>query len=248
MKRIAMFAVIAALAAPLSAEELIKGTVAESMDSGGYTYLRLTQGAKSSWVAVPQMPIKKGQNVSLQNGMEMKGFESKTLKRKFDSIVFSPGPADGSGPGLPTSGMTAMGGGEMPAGHPPVGGAAKAAPAGHGAPAVAKDASAKTPKAEGPDAYTVAELFAKRGELKGKRAVVRGKVVKASMEIMGMNWLHLQDGSGDAKAGTHDLVVTTQDVAKKGDVVTAAGWVVSDKDFGAGYKYKVLVEKASIGK
>lgn len=248
MKRIAILAVIAALAAPLSAEDLIKGTVAESIDSGGYTYLRVVQGSKSSWVAVPQMPFKKGQSVSLQSGMEMKGFESKTLKRKFDSVIFSPGPADGSGPGLPTSAMTGTGGGEMPAGHPPVGGSAKAAPAGHGAPAIAKDSSAKTPKAEGPDAYTVAELFAKRAALNGKRAVVRGKVVKASMQIMGMNWLHLQDGSGDAKSGTHDLVVTTQDSAKKGDVVTAAGIVVSEKDFGSGYSYKVLVEKALITK
>ena len=63
---------------------------------------------------------------------------------------------------------------------------------------------------------------------------------------MGKNWVHIQDGTGDPKGNTHDLVVTTQDDAAKGDIVTVSGVVAADKDFGAGYRYDVIVEDAKI--
>jgi hypothetical protein len=101
-------------------------------------------------------------------------------------------------------------------------------------------------KAEGPDAYTVAEIYAGKSKLNKKTVKVRGKVVKVSSGIMGKNWVHLQDGSGDPAKGTHNLVMTTQDLPNKGDVVTMSGTLYEDKDFGAGYKYAVIVEEASI--
>jgi hypothetical protein len=75
---------------------------------------------------------------------------------------------------------------------------------------------------------------------------VRGKIVKVSKGIMGKNWAHLRDGSGDAGKGTNNLVVTSQDDPKVGDVVTARGTLYKDKDFGAGYLYKVIVEEATV--
>ena len=53
-------------------------------------------------------------------------------------------------------------------------------------------------------------------------------------------------GTGDAAKETNDLLVTTQSVAKVGDVVTASGVVRTNKDFGSGYTYKVLVEDATL--
>ncbi|MHB1013032.1 MAG: hypothetical protein ACYC37_09050 [Desulfobacteria bacterium] len=103
----------------------------------------------------------------------------------------------------------------------------------------------KVEKAKGADAYTVSETYEKAAKLDKKTIVVRGKVVKVSMGIMGRNWIHLQDGSGDPRTGTNDLVVTTQDVPKVGDVVTAKGTLHKDKDFGAGYKYRAIVEEAT---
>ncbi len=101
-------------------------------------------------------------------------------------------------------------------------------------------------KAAGPDAYTIAEVFGKRAKLHGKSAVIHATVVKVATGIMGKNWLHLQDGTGDAAKNTNDLVVTTEDTAEIGDVVTVKGTVFKDKDFGSGYKYSVILEKASI--
>jgi hypothetical protein len=104
----------------------------------------------------------------------------------------------------------------------------------------------KVPKAAGANAYTVADVLTKGAELKGKTVLVRGKIVKYNPEIMGKNWLHLRDGSGAAASGSNDILVTTSQTAKKGDVVTAKGIVRTDKDFGAGYSYKVLIEEATL--
>jgi hypothetical protein len=42
--------------------------------------------------------------------------------------------------------------------------------------------------------------------------------------------------------------VTTSEQAKVGDVITAKGVVRVDKDFGAGYTYKAMVEDATLQK
>ena len=65
---------------------------------------------------------------------------------------------------------------------------------------------------------------------------------------MGKNWLHLRDGSGAEADKTNDLLVTTKCAVRLGDVVTASGVVRLDKDFGAGYSYKVTLEDATLQK
>ncbi len=101
------------------------------------------------------------------------------------------------------------------------------------------EASDKTKKG-----YTVAELYSKMDELNGKEVTVRGKVVKYNGGIMGRNWIHVQDGTGGR--GTNDLTVTSHQSAKVGDKVVATGILIKDKDFGSGYRYDVVLEKASI--
>jgi hypothetical protein len=98
-------------------------------------------------------------------------------------------------------------------------------------------------KAEG--GKTIAEVYAESDSLSGKEVVFRGKVVKANANIMGKNWLHVRDGTGDAK--TNDLTVTTSEsLPELGDTVVVKGKVTLNKDFGAGYKYAVIIEEASI--
>lgn len=94
------------------------------------------------------------------------------------------------------------------------------------------------------DGKTVQEVYQEKDKLKGKRVTLRGKVVKYNQAIMGKNWLHLRDGTG--KDPTDDLTVTTQAKAKVGDTVLVEGTVTLDKDFGAGYKYDVIIEDAKV--
>lgn len=99
-------------------------------------------------------------------------------------------------------------------------------------------------RATGENSKTVEDIVTHAVELKDKSVVVRGKIVKYNAGIMGKNWIHLRDGTG--LEGSNDLLVTTTNAAKSGDVVTVTGIVRNDKDFGAGYSYKVLIEDATL--
>lgn len=204
----------------------LSGKVVETMNSGGYTYVHLEKKGKKTWVAIPEMKVSVGQQLSLLPGQEMVNFPSKSLGRTFDLIIFSGGPV---------SAATSAGG------H---GNAGKTTADTKAASSAAKDV--KVAKATGPDAHTVAEIYEKRAALHEKTAVVKGKVVKVSAGIMGTNFIHLQDGTGDSKQGTNDLVATCDEIPSAGDVITLKGTVFKDKDFGSGYKYSVIMEKASI--
>ena len=95
------------------------------------------------------------------------------------------------------------------------------------------------------DSGAIADIFADKEELKGKKISVRGKVMKFSPMIMGRNWIHLQDGTGEAGSGTNDLTITSGETVKVGDIVLVTGTVVINKDLGAGYTYDVIIEDAT---
>jgi hypothetical protein len=73
---------------------------------------------------------------------------------------------------------------------------------------------------------------------------VQGKVVKVNNGIMGRNFLHVQDGTGDQD--TSDLAVTSKQTANVGDQVSVTGRVAVNRDFGSGYTYPLLMEEASV--
>jgi hypothetical protein len=99
-------------------------------------------------------------------------------------------------------------------------------------------------KADG--GQTVADLYAQKADLAGKNVAVRGKVVKVNRGIMGKDWLHVRDGSG--ADGTNDLTVTTTStpLPNVGDLVVVSGTLTTDKDYGMGYSYPVIVEDAQV--
>jgi aspartyl/asparaginyl-tRNA synthetase len=92
----------------------------------------------------------------------------------------------------------------------------------------------------------VAEIHEQAKALDGKKVRIHAQVVKYNANIMGRNWLHLQDGTGDPMQNTHDLVITTTESLDSPRVITVEGTVAADKDFGAGYKYAVIVENCTI--
>lgn len=223
-----VFGLAPALANPSAVQSTsVKGVVLEVKQVEPYTYLRLRTQEGETWAAVNTAPVKQGAEVTIVNASVMTRFESKALKKTFDRIVF---------------GTLAVG-------------AAGAAPAAsdvsraHPGPAKAAEVvDVKVPKAQGPDARTVAEVVGKRIELKDKPVAVRGKVVKFTANVMGKNWVHLRDGSGSAKDNTHDLLVTTGEQTQIGQIVVARGVVRTDVELGPGYSYKVLIDGATLQK
>jgi hypothetical protein len=234
MKLLAAFAVVLGVGVAWAADKAapmptasIKGTVLESKDVESYTYLRLKTKDGETWAAVAKVPVKTGTEVTIENATVMNDFESKTLKKKFDQIVFGSIAVPGA--------SVAAAGSDMAAPHAGVG---KTADVG----------DVKVAKAAGPDARTVAEIVTTKADLKDKEVVVRGKVVRFTPEVLGKNWIHLRDGSGSAADGSNDILVSTKDEAAIGDVVLVKGIVHTDRDLGSGYSYKVLIEEATLKK
>ena len=64
------------------------GKVLSTISVPSYTYVEVSQGKKTMWLAAATSPVKKGDMVRFDNGMVMTNFYSKTLKRSFPSIVF----------------------------------------------------------------------------------------------------------------------------------------------------------------
>lgn len=224
--------------APESALATVAGVIEEALDASDYTYMRLKTDGGEVWAAVTKTSVKKGDRVTVVNAMSMDGFESKTLNRKFDRIVF--GNLGGDKPGEVSAPIAAHGAATDSSK------VAVAAPHAAVADGPADAMDVKVPKGEGKDARTVAQVFGERAQLKGKTVTVRGKVVKANTGIMGRNWYHIRDGSGSREKKDADLTVTTSDPAKVGDIVVVKGVVHLDKDFGAGYQYPVVLEDAKV--
>lgn len=228
-------------AAPASAPAgAFVGKVTETMDAGSYTYVEVESGGRKIWAAGPQTAVAVGQEVTIPLEMMMVDFESPSMDRTFPELYFVASfdgggkPAGGGMGGDPHAGMS-MGGG--PAEGNPHAGIA-------GAPAPEVDLADIALPAGG---TRIGELWGSRQDLEGQSVTVRGQVVKVNNGIMGRNWMHLRDGSGDAATGTHDLTVTAENgTAAVGDIVTVTGTVTVDKDFGAGYRYDLIVEDASL--
>lgn len=209
-----------------TAPRALKGVVQEALPAGGYTYILIKTQAGPEWAAVTKTELKAGARVTVYESTVMEDFTSPVLKRTFKRVVFG----------------TLEGPGGAPAGGPGAGHAVKSA-----APPALPTASAAAPRPTGaPTELSVADIHKRGKEFAGKLVAVRGKVVKANANILGKNWYHLQDGSGDSKAGTNDLTLTASGSAAKGDTVRAVGVLAANKDLGAGYSFAVILEDAEL--
>lgn len=201
----------------------LTGTLLEQIDAEPYSYLRLKTASGDVWAAVNQAPLTIGSAVTVSNVMLMEQFESKSLKRTFDRIYFGAlgapdaASADGSAP-----------------------------PVSVGAPPTPAAQISPVAKAQGADARTIEELWAQKDALSGKTVTIRGVVVKYNPGVMGKNWIHLQDGSGNPLQRTHDITVTTLEAAALDATITITGTVRLNRDFSAGYVYPLIVEDAKV--
>ena len=192
------------------------GIVVDKMDAGTYSYLQLKENTNLYWVAVPAMEIENGENIYFSQYMEMKDFKSETLNRTFESVLFV---NDAS------KSMNKM---NMKNPHSDV-------------QSLDKQTISVDPLKDG---KTIADIYKNKQSLNGKTVKVKGKVVKFNSGIMNRNWVHIQDGTDNN--GDFDLLITSDETVKVGDIIVAEGKLATDKDFGAGYFYPILVEEAKI--
>jgi hypothetical protein len=96
------------------------------------------------------------------------------------------------------------------------------------------------------DLKSIISIYENGDALAGKTVSVQGKVVKVVKGIKKHNFIHIQDGTGDAKAETNELTGTTTQLANVGDQVVLTGVVVINRDFGSGYLFPRLLEETII--
>lgn len=194
------------------------GIVKSVLDAGVYTYVQVASKKETLWVAVSKTKISVGESVGFAMSLPMKNFKSKTLKKTFDLVYFTAG--------LKVAGQKAKTTDKM------------------SSKKKKKKRSSIKPGSISKADFSIFDIWAKRSALKGKEILIRGKVVKVTLGVMKRNWIHLQDGTGTDKF--YDLVVTSNEAVKVGEIILLRGIVTTNKDFGYGYFYKVLIENAKI--
>ena len=200
--------------------------VEDRIDASDYSYFQVSEkDGNKYWIAAKRIEAVKGDILYYSKSMEMKNFHSTTLNRTFESVLFvddiTKTPHNMNNPNSV----------------PPVD------------PKTAHSQVMSDPKLDVKiehikDGKTVEQIYNTMDQLNGKIIRIRGKVVKYNPEIMGRNWIHIQDGTGSGS--NYDLMVTSKDQTSVGQIITVEGKIATNKDFGAGYTYKVMIEDANI--
>lgn len=192
-----------------------KATVMEVIPVSAYTYLHVTENGKDYWIAAPRADFKVGEVIVFSNYMEMKNFESKELKKTFESILFIDNASVKLGEGIMNEPMK---------------------------PTISKEDIKIEPIKDG---VTIAQIFENPDKYSNKVVKVKGKVVKINSGIMKKNWIHLQDGTSyqdnyDLTITSNDMVRNGDVVVFEGKIV-----LNKDFGYGYSYKVLMEDAKAS---
>ena len=192
-----------------------KAIVMEVIQVTDYTYLHVTENGKDYWIAAPKADFKVGEVILYSKSMEMKNFESKELKKTFDSILFIDNASVKLGEGIMNEPMK---------------------------PSISKEEVNVEPVSGG---VTLAQIFADPNKYANRTVKVKGKVVKINSGIMQRNWIHIQDGTNyqddfDLTITTNDNVKNGDVVIFEGKIV-----LNKDFGYGYSYKVMMENAKAS---
>ena len=64
------------------------GTVISHTDANQYTYIEISENGRQLWLAAPRIELINGSSVRFPDGVVMRNFYSKLLKRSFDAVIF----------------------------------------------------------------------------------------------------------------------------------------------------------------
>lgn len=183
-----------------------------------YSYLNVTENGETYWIATRSKDVKVGNTYYYKGGLLKTNFESKEYDRVFEKMYL-------------ISNLVALNHGDntnMEQTNP-----------------VRDNTPTKTEKIivhEG--SIKIAELIKNPEKYAGKTVQISGICTKINPGIMNRNWIHLKDGSKD----DYDLVVTSDVFVPEGTALTLKAVVTLNKDFGAGYKYDLILENGTIVK
>lgn len=194
--------------------------VQEILETEKYSYLLVTEKEEKFWVAISKRAVTVGDTYYYKGGLLKKNFYSKEFDKVFDTVYLVSNIWKKTDSGDIASTM------ESAPSHV------------HSGETLPDLKVGKIELAEG--ATSLKELFDNKNQFQNQTIKITGKIVKVNPMIMSRNWLHIQDGSGEGL----DLTVTTTENVPLGAIVSIEGTIALDKDFGAGYRYDIIMEGA----
>lgn len=192
--------------------------VNEVLPTDKYIYLNVTENDETFWIATGKREVNKGETYIYKGGLLKTNFESKEYNRTFDKIF------------LVSNIVPDTHGHDHNVANP------------QKIETHSVEDSSLPRNIEKEGSIKISSLVSDPKKYEGKSIQISGECVKINPNIMGKNWIHLKDGSKD----DYDLVITSDMIVPEGHVVTMSGIVSLDKDFGAGYRYDIIVEDGKI--
>ncbi|MFK5959138.1 MAG: GW dipeptide domain-containing protein [Lutibacter sp.] len=199
--------------------------VNEILETSKYLYMNVTENGEKFWIATRLMDITIGETYYYKGGLLKTNYESKDFNRVFKKIYLISGSlvaANHSSSSNTTSSKLLTKKKTTKATKAPI--------------------KTIATKIEVKGSMKIAELVKNAKKLEGKIVQISGVCVKSNANIMNRNWIHLKDGSKD----DFDLVVTTDTFIPEDAIITLKATVTLNKDFGAGYKYDLILENGTI--
>jgi len=206
------------------AEGLHTVVINEKLPASKYVYLKVTEAEEQYWIATRNQDIKIGGTYYYRSGLLKTNFESKEYNKVFEKIYL----------------VSSL----IPENHRNTTSSVKSDNTKKEENLIHKEASrAQTEKIiKQKGSITIAEIVANPQKFEGKTVQLTGKCIKINPNIMDRNWIHLQDGSKD----DFDLVVTSNTFIPEGKIITIRALVSVNRDFGAGYRYDLILENGII--
>ena len=208
-----------------TANEFHSVVVNEVLPTSKYVYLNVTEGDEKYWIATRSMEVNVGGTYYYKEGLLKTNFESKECNRVFDKMYLI-GSLVSADHGNTAKSETI---GDYPSSNQ--GYQKKEDIPMHAEKIVQHQGSMK-----------IAELVKDPKKYEGKTVQLDGVCTKINAGIMDRNWIHIKDGSQD----DYDLVVTSDAYVRLGEAFTIKAVVVLNKDFGAGYKYDLILENGMV--
>ena len=199
---------------PQSTQDFHQFKALETLDTDKYTYIKADENGTEYWVAVQKQNINVGSDYGFKGGLLKKNFESKEYNRIFETLYL-------------VSNLQILTGANNTMSSPHAG-------ISNHEEVEKKEITHRT----GDVAFK--DLIDNKSKYANKKVQITGQCVKVNPNIMDRNWIHLQDGTADH----YDITATTDEIIPVGAVVTLEGTVAINKDFGAGYKYELIIENA----
>lgn len=202
--------------------ELHMVVVNEILTASRYLYLHVKEGEEQFWIAVRKKDIKIGEMYYYKRALMKTNFESKENNKVFEKIYLvsnlvpvSHGNEQGS---LKDINISSAGDNTNISDVKTI------------------ENPEKITKHEG--SIMISELVGNPKKFEGQIIQISGECVKVNAGIMNKNWIHIKDGSQDE----YDLVITSDIFVPEGTSITIKALVSINKDFGAGYKYDLILE------